>query len=57
MNYYVNLLIVECCYFLPNLIFFGIDYERFTDLASTRRSRVLRKRVRINPIEHEKAML
>ena len=33
MNYYVNLLIVECCYFLPNLIFFGIDYrlnERFT---------------------------
>ena len=38
MNYYVNLLIVECCYFLPNLIFFGIDYrlnERFTDLART----------------------
>ena len=39
MNYYVNLLIVECCYFLPNLIFFGIDYrlnERFTDRPTCR---------------------
>ena len=41
MNYYVNLLIVECCYFLPNLIFFGIDYrlnERFTDPVGTNRT-------------------
>ena len=38
MNYYVNLLIVECCQlFLAKFDFFGIDYrlnERFTDRTS-----------------------